>query len=128
MDPLAPGLEPGADHGERRALAVGAGDVDHRRQVAFGVAERRQEPPDPVQRQVDDLGMQRHHPREDGVGGVAAHGLASEPAAAGLPAGFAPAFPPGFPAGAVASSGFASAAAGAGSGGAGRRRPPAAGR
>src|SRR5690606_20734154 len=61
-------LQPGADHRLGRALAVGAGDVDHRRQRAFGVAERGKKPPHAVEREVDDLRMQRHHPGEDQIG------------------------------------------------------------
>ena len=58
--PRAPvGLEAGAQHGDDRALAVGAGDVDHRRQPALGVAERGEQPLDAAERQVDDLGVQR---------------------------------------------------------------------
>ena len=33
-----------AQEGERRSLTVGAGDMDHRRQLAFGMIERRQQP------------------------------------------------------------------------------------
>ena len=50
-----------------RALAVGAGDVDHQRQLVFRVIERRQKPLDAAERQIDALGMQRQQSREDGV-------------------------------------------------------------
>ena len=50
VHPVAGGLEPGADHRHRRALAVGAGDVDHRRQRALGVAERGEQPLDAAER------------------------------------------------------------------------------
>ena len=64
---LAHRLQPGPDHRLGRSLAVGSGQMDHRRQVAFRMVQRRQQPPHPVQRQVDDLGMQRHHPLQDDI-------------------------------------------------------------
>ena len=64
----AGGLEPRTHHGDRGALAVGARDVDHGRQGVLRVAQRVQEPPDPVEHQVDALGVQRHEPIEHGVG------------------------------------------------------------
>ena len=59
MHALAGGLQDRAHEGDGRALAVGAGDVDHRRQVPLGMAERGEQPLDAVERQVDALGMQR---------------------------------------------------------------------
>ena len=67
VDAVATRLEPRADHRDGRAFAVGAGDVDHRRQAAFGMAERGQKPFDPTERQVDDLRVQRHQAFEDAV-------------------------------------------------------------
>ena len=67
VHPRAGGLEPGAQHRHHRALAVGAGDVDHRRQPPLGVAERGEQPLDAAERQVDHLGMQRRQALEDAV-------------------------------------------------------------
>ena len=50
-----------------RALAVGAGDMDDRRQLALGMVERGQNPPHAIERQIDQLGMQRGEPRDDGI-------------------------------------------------------------
>ena len=41
--------------------------MDDRRQLALGMAERGEQPLDAVERQVDDLGMKREQPLEDGV-------------------------------------------------------------
>ena len=41
------------------ALAVGAGDMDHRRQPVLRIAERVEQPGDPVERQIEALRMQR---------------------------------------------------------------------
>ena len=62
---LARRFEHGAHEGDRRPFAVGAGNVDHGRNAAFGVAERIEDAPDAVERQVDALGMQRQQPREN---------------------------------------------------------------
>ena len=67
VDAGAAGLEAGAQRGDDRALAVGAGDVDDRRQPALGMAERGEEPLDAAEREVDDLGVQRRQPVEDRV-------------------------------------------------------------
>jgi hypothetical protein len=67
MDGLAFGLHPGADHRQGRTLAVGPGDMHHRRQTALWLAHRRQQPPDPVQGQVDDLRVEREQPVEDRI-------------------------------------------------------------
>ena len=67
VDAFALCFEPRADHCLRGAFAVGARDVDHRRQAAFWIAERIQQTPHPIKRQVNDLGVQRHHAREDDV-------------------------------------------------------------
>ena len=68
MDALAGGLEHGAHERGGRALAVGAGDVDHRRQAALGMAEVGHQRFDPVERQVDLARMQAEQPLQDGVG------------------------------------------------------------
>ena len=56
-----------AHESDRRALAVGAGDMDGRRQPPLGISEGRQNAPHSIERQVDALGMQRGEPRNDGV-------------------------------------------------------------
>ena len=62
-------LQDRAHERDGRAFAVGAGHVDHGRQLEFGVPEALQQPLDAVERQVDALGMQRKQPREDRVDG-----------------------------------------------------------
>jgi hypothetical protein len=64
---LAGCLENGTHEGDRRALAVGPGDVDHRRELALGMAERVQNAPHPTERKVYALGVQREQPRQDCV-------------------------------------------------------------
>ncbi len=54
-----------ADHGLGRSLAVRARDMDHGRQVVLRIAKRTQQPPHPIQRQVNHLGVQPHHARQD---------------------------------------------------------------
>ncbi len=61
------GFEAGAQEGDGRALAVGAGDMDHRRQPTLRLAQRRQQPQHAVERQVDELRMQPQQPLQDGV-------------------------------------------------------------
>ena len=60
-------LEHGAHERDGRALAVGAGDMDDRRQLAFRVAERFEQAPHAVERQVDPLGVERQEPRQDRI-------------------------------------------------------------
>ena len=60
-------LEDRAHERDGRALAVGAGDMDHRRQLALRMPERSQQPPHPIEREIDQLGMQRQQPRDDGI-------------------------------------------------------------
>ncbi|MPL60817.1 hypothetical protein SDC9_06379 [bioreactor metagenome] len=66
---LARRLEPGADHRLGRALAVGAGDVDHRGKHVLGVAEGGKQALDPVEGEVDHLRVQCHQLCQDRVGG-----------------------------------------------------------
>ena len=56
---LAGRFENGARERDRRTLAVGAGDVNKRRQPAFGMIERREQALDAAERQVDALRMKR---------------------------------------------------------------------
>ena len=60
-------LQDRAHEGDGRALAVGAGDVDHRRQLPLRMAERVENAPHPIERKIDQLWMQRGQPRDDGV-------------------------------------------------------------
>ena len=66
MNALTAGLEDRAHESDGGALAVGAGDMDHRRQSAFGMAERGEQAPHPVEREIDAFGMQRGEPRNEG--------------------------------------------------------------
>ncbi len=52
---------------DRRALAVGTGHVEHRRQALFWMVERRENAPHALERKIDPLGMQRQEPCDDGV-------------------------------------------------------------
>ena len=56
---LAGGLQHGLEEGRHRALAVGAGDVDDRRQALLGMAELGQQRLDAAERQVDQPRVQR---------------------------------------------------------------------
>ena len=67
MHALAGRFQDRAHEGDGRAFAVGAGDMDQRRQLLFGMIERGKQALDAVERQVDALGMQRQEPRQDGV-------------------------------------------------------------
>ena len=66
-----------------RAFAVGAGDMDHRRQAPLRMIERGEHTLDAVKREIDPLGMQRQQPRQHGVDGAGAGcALTSSPARA----------------------------------------------
>ncbi len=67
MHALAGRFEDGADEGDGRALAVGPGHMDHRRQMPLRMAERRQQALDAIERQIDAFGMQRQQARLDGA-------------------------------------------------------------
>jgi hypothetical protein len=60
---LPRGFEDGAHERHGRTLAVGAGDMDHRRQMPLGMAERRQQPFDAAEGKIDSLRMKRQEPR-----------------------------------------------------------------
>ncbi len=71
-----------------RALAIGAGDMDDRRQPPFRMIELGQKALDAAERQVDAPGMQRQQPRQHGVdrrgiGRLRAHVTAVATAGAG---------------------------------------------
>jgi len=67
MHAFAGRFEHGAHEGDGRALAVGAGNVNDRRQPPFRMIERGEQTLDPAKRQIDALGMQRQQPRQHGV-------------------------------------------------------------
>ena len=67
MHALAQRLGDGAGEGEERALAVGAGDMHHRRQFILRVAESGEQPLDPPQRQVDRLRVELFQPLQQRV-------------------------------------------------------------
>jgi hypothetical protein len=41
--------------------------MNYRRQLVLGVSDRIKQPPDTIQGQVDDLGVQGHHPVKDHI-------------------------------------------------------------
>ena len=59
MDAQAGGLQDRAQIGDGRALAVGAGDMDHRRQLGFGMIEPLQQALHAIEAEIDPLRMQR---------------------------------------------------------------------
>ncbi len=65
---LARRLEEGAQIGDGRALAVGAGDMDHRRQPVLRPPEIVEQPQLALEVQVDQLGVQRQQALQDGIG------------------------------------------------------------
>ena len=67
MHPVARRLEDRAHEGDQRPFAVGARDMDHRRQPVLRPAELVQQIHGPAEGQVDLLGVQRHQPRQYGV-------------------------------------------------------------
>ena len=67
MHAFARRFEDGAHEGDGRALAIGAGDMDHRRQMPLRMIERVKHPLDAIEREIDALGMQRQKPRQHGV-------------------------------------------------------------
>ncbi len=56
-----------AHEGDGRALAVRARHMDDGRQAAVRLAQRAEEPLQPPERQVDELGVQREEPRQKRV-------------------------------------------------------------
>ena len=59
MHALTCGLEDRAHEGDGRALAVGAGDMNHRRQMPLRMIERVEDARHPIEPEIDALGMQR---------------------------------------------------------------------
>ena len=64
VDAQAGRFQDRAQIGDRRTLAIGAGDMNHRRQPAFGMIEPLQQPMHPLQTEIDPLRMQRGQPRD----------------------------------------------------------------
>ena len=58
MDALARGFGHGSDEGAGAAFAVGARDVNYRRQAMFGMAEAGEQNAEAVKAEVDQPGMQ----------------------------------------------------------------------
>ena len=64
VDAQAGGFEHRAQIGDRRALAIGAGDMDHRRQLALGMVELREQPVHALKPERDPARVQRGEPRD----------------------------------------------------------------
>ncbi len=58
MHPQAGGFQDGAQIRDRRALAVGAGDMNDRRQLALGMIELSQQTVHPIEAEIDPAWMQ----------------------------------------------------------------------
>ena len=68
MDSVARGLGHGAQIGDQRTLAVGAGDMHHRRQLQMWRADIGQQALDALKPEIDELGMQPREAVENRVG------------------------------------------------------------
>ena len=77
------GLQRGAQEGQRRALAVGSGDVNGRRQGQIGPAHRVQQPLYAPQRKVDLLGVKIEQSRQNRVVLIHAAPCSAQAATAG---------------------------------------------
>src|ERR1700730_5024264 len=64
MNAQARGFQNRAQIRDRRTLTIGAGDVDYRRQLAFGMFEPLQQPLPPIEIEIGALGMQGGQPRD----------------------------------------------------------------
>ena len=64
MHAMSARFEAGAQCGYRRSLAIGAGDVDDRRQPVLRITERRKQPLDAAERQIDQFRVQPAKPLE----------------------------------------------------------------
>src|SRR3954454_6255024 len=67
VDAQAGGLQRRAQISERRALAVGTGDVDHRRQLALGMTEPVEQAVHPLQPEIDAFLVQGRQPPDQFV-------------------------------------------------------------
>src|SRR6476646_11191491 len=81
---FARGLQDSAQERDRRAFAVGAGDMNHRWQFFLGMIERNEQALHAIERQVDAPGMQRRQTCNDGVDG--SHELVANPQLSSRPA------------------------------------------
>ena len=79
MDAIAGRLEEGAQKGKGRALAVGAGDMDDRRQMLVRTAECREQPLYPLERQIDEPDMERLQPLENDIAGQRPNSMPAAP-------------------------------------------------
>ena len=70
-------FEPRADHRQGGAFAIRPLHMDHRGQLVLRIVQRLKQTPHAIQRQVDDFGVERHHPGKDDVGASARHVLAA---------------------------------------------------
>ncbi len=68
MNAQAGRLGDGTHGRDGRALAVGAGDMHHRREAILRIAQLRHQPADAVEREVDRLRMQLRQAIEDRIG------------------------------------------------------------
>ncbi len=64
MDAQAGRFQDGPQIRDRRTLAIGAGDVNHRGEFALGMIEPLQELMHPLQIEIDPRRMQRGQPRD----------------------------------------------------------------
>ena len=67
MHAFAERLGDGAGESEERAFAVGAGDMQHRRQLLLGMTECGEQALDPPERQVDRLRMELFQPLQQRI-------------------------------------------------------------
>ena len=60
-------LQHGTEKGTHRTFAVGAGNVQHRREIFLRISERRKKPADAIENKIDTFGVERKQPFEDCV-------------------------------------------------------------
>ena len=68
MDALSRRFEKGAEIGDGRALGIGAGNVDHRRQALLRIAHIGEQTQNTFEAEIDQLGMQTGQALQNGVG------------------------------------------------------------
>ena len=89
VDAQACCFERRAQIGDRRAFAVGARDMDHRRQLGFRMIEPRQQAVHAIEAEIDALRMQGRQPRDQfterpGIGGRQVHAWGAAGTASGV--------------------------------------------
>ncbi len=67
MHALARRLQDRAHERDRRTFAIGAADMDDRRQLPLRMTKRGKKALDAAERQIDAFGMQREQPSQDRV-------------------------------------------------------------